>query len=102
MSYDQLGLYDGTPPHQKHSDTSEAAAKSIARKVNQLHRRLLARLHSVGSEGLTDAEMQEDLEMAGNTQRPRRIELVEMGRVKDSGHRRRGPSGRKATVWVLV
>lgn len=39
--------------------------------------------------------------MPGNTVRPRRIELEELGFVEDSGARRPTHSGKMAIVWVV-
>jgi hypothetical protein len=55
-----------------------------------------------GTDGLTDEEMQAKTGMNPSTQRPRRCELVEMGKVRDSGSTRRTKSGRKAVVWVIA
>lgn len=52
--------------------------------------------------GRTDAEIQFNLGMKGNTQRPRRLELVEVGLVIDSGMRRETPKGNNAIVWLAV
>jgi hypothetical protein len=51
---------------------------------------------------LTDEEMQVRLEMNPSTQRPRRIELVGMGLVVDSGTTRKTRSGRSAVAWKMV
>jgi len=93
--------YGDLPPAQAHSETSVAAAAVIKPHVNELQKRILNRLHFVGSRGCTDEELQVEFTNA-NTERPRRIELVRMGLVKDSGRTRETSSGRKATVWVLA
>jgi hypothetical protein len=54
------------------------------------------------STGGTDEELQDALGMNPNTQRPRRIELVERGLVRDSGRTRKTKSGRRATVWEIA
>ena len=83
-----------------HSETSQAAAKSIRKAVGPMHRKILACLSALPA-GSTDEEMQEYLEMSPNTQRPRRRELELMGRIKDSGKRRLTRSGRQSVVWIL-
>ena len=95
MSYD---LFGGEPPHQRHSETSRAAAEQIKMRVGPLHQRLLAFL---ASRDATDEEMQVALDMGANTQRPRRRELQLSGRIVDSGQRRLTKSRREAVVWRL-
>lgn len=90
------------PPSVRGSDTSVAAAKQIEPITGALRLAVYAMLVSRGWVGATDEEMQDALEMAPNTQRPRRIELVEDGWVRDSGRTRPTRSGRKAVVWVVA
>ena len=52
--------------------------------------------------GLTDHQQQTLLKMDPSTQRPRRVELVEAGLVREAGVYRRTPSGRLATGWIAV
>lgn len=94
----QGDLFGGVPPHQRHSDTSLDAALSVAADVPNLRDRVLACLLA-HPDGLTDEEMQAALSMNPNTQRPRRVELIEAGLVEDSGARRLTVAGRKAVVW---
>jgi hypothetical protein len=47
---------------------------------------------------MTDEEIQGILRMGGSTQRPRRLELQQAGRVVAGGKVKSG-SGRKATLW---
>lgn len=94
--------YAPEPPAQAHSRTSRDAAEQIEPAAETLRRQVLHRLILLGSSGATDEELQMFLVMNPSTERPRRIELVEMGLVKDSGRRRRTLSGRNAVVWVAV
>jgi len=52
----------------------------------------------------TDEEIVASLsgQMSASGARTRRAELVRAGLVRDSGHRRRGASGRRMTVWAAV
>lgn len=50
----------------------------------------------------TDEEMQSGIPMGANTQRPRRVELVNKGMVADSGNTREGSSGKLAVVWSIA
>jgi len=94
----QIGLF-----YAKGSDTSKAAAKRMAAKPMKIradHQRILNVLLSGPK---TDREAIEILrnttrpDMTGSTYRPRRGELVEMGRVVDTGERRD-----RATLWGLA
>jgi hypothetical protein len=90
--------YNGDPPHVAGSDTSLAASEEIKGEgVSVGQSRVLALL----SVPLTDEEMQLAGMMPANTQRPRRIELAQLGLVCDSGVRRRTSRGKTAVVWRL-
>ena len=103
----QMMLFVGTAPYVRNSETSKAAAQAVKPSAETLRQRLLAclRLHP---DGMTDEEMQDALQMQGSTQRPRRIELVNMGMVEPSETAWRDPvtrktrSGRLAQVWVAT
>lgn len=88
------------PPHQRHSTTSRQAAAKIAPSCNELQARVLAFIRAHG--GATDNEIQDGLEMNPSTQRPRRVELVAKGLVRDSGRKRATGSGRPAVVWEVA
>jgi hypothetical protein len=94
-------LYGGKPPSQKHSETSRAAAERIKSRIGPLHAEVVEFLKSHAG-GATDEEMQRDIPMPANTQRPRRVELTEMGRIVDSNRRKLTRSKRHAVVWVLL
>jgi len=89
-------LYGGHPPHQRHSETSAAAAEDIQPKVNHLQGVVLTAIRGRPS---TDEELIYGIPMAANTLRPRRRELQLMGLVEDSGERRYTRSGKQAVVW---
>lgn len=86
----------------KDSSTSLSAAIAIEASANSLRGRTYRMLVRRGSNGATDHEIQHLSGMNPSTQRPRRIELVERGLVKDSGITRPTPSGRSAVVWIAV
>lgn len=98
----QCPLLDPAPPAQRHSETSVAAALAIEPAAGTLRAEVLACLRRCGPQGATDEEMQWDMRMGPNTQRPRRVELVDRGLVVDSGLRRRTAAGRRAVVWRAV
>lgn len=87
--------HNGTP-------TSRAAAKSVEGQVEYDRRMILQALQRAKSYGATDDELQELLSMSGNTERPRRGELVKQGLVAHSGFVRTTHSGRSAAVWIAV
>ncbi len=89
------------PPFQPHSTTSREAAHSIAPRVTALQQRVIDYLKS-NPEGATDEMLIDALCLNASTLRPRRIELVALGLVKDSGHYAICRSGRRATVWRLT
>ena len=92
-------LFDPPPPHGE-SATSQAAAKSIEPLRLQLRERVYECIRSAGANGLTDVECQVLLGMQGDTQRPRRRELVKAGKVVCVGNAVRSPSKRSAMVWA--
>ena len=102
--------YRGDPPAQRHSETSKAAAESIRKAVGPLHRKILTHLAERSHRdldgqirlGSTDEEMQVEIPMNPNTQRPRRRELQLMGKIRNSGRERLAQSGQLAVVWELV
>lgn len=86
--------------YQKHSPTSREAAffsegfSGVAREQ--------VFLQIVKRGGATDEEVQETIKMNPSTERPRRVELVEMGIIKDSGHTRPTSSGMDAVIWTAT
>ncbi|QDP54720.1 MAG: hypothetical protein GOVbin2833_9 [Prokaryotic dsDNA virus sp.] len=91
----EVGLFSSSSP-----DTSVEAAHRM-RGLSSLRIRLFQWLDERGWEGATDEEMQEGTGIEPNTQRPRRKELQQEGKVFDSGERRKTRSGRNAIVWVV-
>jgi hypothetical protein len=86
--------------YQRHSGTSRAAALSIEPATDTLRAAVYSWITRCGMHGATDQEISEALRMPGNTQRPRRVELVDGGHVVDSTRRRKTHSGRDAVVWI--
>lgn len=89
-------------PFQRHSATSKDAAASIEPAAGTLRSRVWGFLVERGANGATDEEIQNMLDMAQNTERPRRIELVNGGLVRDSGRTRLTQSNRRAVVWEIT
>jgi hypothetical protein len=88
-----------TTPFVRHSQTSLDAARELQGKTTKLalvYKEIVCR----GKEGATDEELQVDLGMSPNTERPRRVELVRGGFVVDSGMVRKTQASRYAVVWI--
>lgn len=77
-------------------DTARAAARSHLPRSGTARARVLLALADAP---LTDDELQATLRMGPNTQRPRRVECVDAGWVRDSGRRRTTDTGHDAIVW---
>jgi hypothetical protein len=92
-------------PFAKGSETSADAADSMEKPALRLRSKVRLYLYSCDAEGATDEQIQLALNMAPNTQRPRRLELERMGAIRklyvDGKHvKRTTTSGRKAGVYV--
>lgn len=87
-------------PGAQERDTSREAAEEIAPTAPQLRARALAVLER--SNGLTADEVAGRLGLSILAIRPRVTELARMGKVRDSGARRRNASGKRAIVWAPV
>jgi len=86
-----------------HPDTSYAAAESVAGTPAQSARqRVYDFLVEQGTWGATDEHIAELLNMNPSTERPRRQELEQAGRIRKAEWLRTTRSGRKATVWVAT
>lgn len=96
----QYELYGGTPPHSD-QHTSLQAATQITESAHTLRAKVLQFITDAGEHGATDLEIQTALDMEGNTERPRRRELVLMKKIRWSGQTRRTTSGRNAKVWII-
>ncbi len=77
------------------------AAESIEATASTTRAEVYAFLANAGVHGATDEEVCDALAMHGNTERPRRVELVESGHVVDSTYRRYTKSNRMAVVWIV-
>ena len=97
----KIKLDSDLPPHQRHSDTSVAAATAIAPKFNAKTEGLLATMEKCGL-GLTDEEGQDMLGIEGNSYRPCRVTLFDKGFVQDSGMRRKTKANKNAVVWMIT
>lgn len=87
-------------PYQRHSPTSRAAAVAIEPVAGTRRAQVLAFIRERGAAGATDEEMQLRIPMSPNTQRPRRVELVQGQHIVNSGRTRQTLAGDEAVVWV--
>lgn len=85
--------------HSLARDTERKAAREITPRTGTARARVL---FAIDSTPQTDDELQRSLAMNPNTQRPRRVELVEGGYIEDSGERRKTPSRSDAIVWQVT
>lgn len=106
MTMSQLDIFRDSPGKAQcpgaAAVTQRVAAAQIAPATGTLRRKVLFYLFTCGTAGATDEQMQVGLDLNPSTQRPRRIELVEAGLVKDSGRTDKTRSGRSAVVWVVT
>jgi hypothetical protein len=90
------------PVGRNHPDTSYKAADAIMPVAGKLQQAVYAFAVERGAYGFTDAEMFEQWpDKSENSLRPRRIELVVAGWLKDSGKRRPNKRGRSCVVWSV-
>lgn len=91
------------PVGRNHPETSYKAADAIAPVAGKLQQSVYAFAVERGAYGFTDAEMFDHWpDKSENSLRPRRVELVEAGWVKDSGRRRQNSRGRFCVVWIAA
>jgi len=88
------------PPFQPHSNPSIDAAVAIEPSSRSLRDQVFAYLVKCACHGATDDEMQAALDMNPSTQRPRRIELLNQGKIYRTDITRKTRAGRAAAVWV--
>lgn len=84
-------------PGFKRRDTSYDAAKEIERRAPRLQRECLDQLLLYGP--MTADECATNLGMDKLSIRPRFSELATLGKIADTGERRRNTSGKLAVVW---
>lgn len=98
------GLGDRAVARRSDPDTSHDAAASVG-DTTQLQRLILWSLASAPKhDAALIVSLENDIFKAWSDAgiRTRRRELVEMGRVRDSGQRVTLPTGRQSIVWCLA
>jgi len=94
MTYDK-------PPFNRGSETSEAAAESVAGSAATHETLVFVAIRAAGEHGATDDEVERMTGLRHQNASARRNRLVHKGKVRDSGLRRSTRAGRKAIVWVV-
>jgi hypothetical protein len=95
--------YPYSPGYVKGSATSAASAASLAWKVSALQRLTLQIIALHSPVGITDEQLDVFAHRdPRNPLRPRRVELMQMGLVCDSGRRDVNSSGKEAVLWITA
>ena len=89
------------PPYVSDSDTSRAAALSVAPHTPGLREQVLSAIRHA-PDGLTCDDVEALMNLRHQTASARVNELRNDGAIVDSGLRRPTRSGRKATVWKVA
>lgn len=97
LSYCRCGA---TNPPSVPRATSEEAAERIAPRTNTLRARVYEFIKARGR--ATDEDIVKGLGLNPSTARPRRVELVEAGLVRDSGQVALTESRRRAVLWEVA
>ena len=87
-------------PGWKRTDTSLAAASSVATQARTLRTLVLYALRAYGPS--TADECAELLKADKLSIRPRFSELSNTGHIRDTGQRRKNESGKRAIVWRVI
>lgn len=82
------------------AETSRMAAESVMNKDTQ-RARILRLIEQYSPVGLTDEALQTMTGLDGNTERPRRGELVKMGLIEPADKLGTTRTGRKAVAWMV-
>lgn len=99
FDYDQYG---GRPPHVRNSDTSREAAESVLDDARRIRGVVYMRIASSGLVGMTCDEVEEAMNGRHQTISARIKELLNEGRIIDSGKRRATRSKRQARVYLAT
>ena len=85
-----------------HPETAKKAAFRATPNSGTQRERVLTMLKKAWPGGYTDQEMETALRMYHSSLTARRLELREMGWIKDSGKTRETEAGLDAIVWVFI
>lgn len=101
QSHIDAPLFNETPAVCS-SPTGRAAAQRVGGKAKQQRERILRFLIECGSAGATDDEIQQHLNIDGNSEWPRRVRLVELGVMYGTKRTRPTWTGSRATVGAAA
>jgi hypothetical protein len=90
------------PPVAGKKYTSQRASQLIFPKVGTLRRRVYDVIAGAGADGATRDEIERLTGLAGSTVRPRVLELIEAGFVRETKDTRETAAGRAAYTLVAV
>ena len=94
-------LLGGTPVTYRANDRDTARAAGERVNLTDGQTKVLKALAGAGSRGLLDHDHERLCGLIPTSAGKRRLELMQMGLVVDSGHRRATSTGTAAIVWVL-
>lgn len=97
-----MTLFDHTypaAPGYKDDQTSKEAAEAIAGRVHLLRNRCLTALTQ---SPMTADEVSVAIGESVLSTRPRITELLQLGKIEDTGDRRANASGRRAKIWKVI
>ena len=93
--------YPHTAGHRGNRDTSIMASKDLQPHLGRLQATVFNVVAGAGHDGATCDNIADALGWIVFRVRPRTAELRALGKIVDSGKRRKGGSGRLAIVWCL-
>lgn len=85
-----------------HPETSHAAARRVHLRTGTARRRVMEVLVDAQPWGLSDEDIADRLRMSLNTVRPRRVELVRAGYVRDSQDQTVTRTGCRSILWIAT
>ena len=102
MANDGVSVYDRPEaPFVSTSDTSLAAARRLSvERRSMLYKMIVAHVRAALWDGKTREEIAYDLELPGDTVRPRVIAAIRNGDLMESGRTRKTHSGSQAAVLI--
>lgn len=89
-------------PGARDTDTSRDAAEAMQPHAARLQGMVMDAIASAGAVGMTAEECARALNIDRAAAQPRTTELRKLGRIRDSGVRRRNRSGKSAIVWTAL
>ena len=104
FSYQPPPRYPHAAGHRRVDTSVEAAKKVDERKTRKLecYEAILAFLHMRGTEGATTHELTAALgQYDYDYLQPRTSELFKLGKILDSGQRRKNAKGSTERVWIV-